>query len=175
MRYSLFIKTACLTAGVSSLLLSPAGAIEFPSATGQGNIEYMDDRSSPQAVIASFYNAINSRQYPRAYSYYEGGVAPADYSKWAQGFAQTAHVRVITGSTQPSPGAGQIYWSLPVAIEATQKDGHKQVFAGCYQFHMANPGMITSPPYSPIAIQKGNLKPVTKPLDQALPTQCDPL
>ncbi|MGH6859926.1 MAG: hypothetical protein ACRECY_06700, partial [Phyllobacterium sp.] len=32
--------------------------------------EYLDDRSTPETVIKSYYNAINRQEYARAYSYY---------------------------------------------------------------------------------------------------------
>ena len=34
---------------------------------------YLDDRSTPEAVISSFYNAIDRQEYARAWSYYEDG------------------------------------------------------------------------------------------------------
>ncbi|HVY51583.1 MAG TPA: hypothetical protein VHA07_08475, partial [Devosia sp.] len=49
---------------VAALAVSPA--LAAPPA-------YLDDRSTPEAVIASFYNAINRQEYARAWSYYEDG------------------------------------------------------------------------------------------------------
>jgi hypothetical protein len=38
---------------------------------------YLDDRSNPEAVVSSYYNAIDRREYARASSYFGKGTAPA--------------------------------------------------------------------------------------------------
>ncbi|WP_068313044.1 hypothetical protein [Polycladidibacter hongkongensis] len=163
-----------LTAGLFAVAPLSTLALEFPDADRQ-LIPYIDNRSTPQDVLTSFYNAINTGQFPRAYGYYASDYAPKDFDAWVKGYTSTVRVRLVTGSALPSPGAGQIYWSVPLAIEATLSDGSKRVYGGCYQLHMANPGMITAPPYSPIAMQKGKLEPSDKPLEQAVPEKCGPV
>jgi hypothetical protein len=39
-------------------------------ALAQDEADYLDDRSTPEAVISSYYNAINRAEYARAYSYF---------------------------------------------------------------------------------------------------------
>ncbi|KZL20643.1 hypothetical protein PsAD2_01129 [Pseudovibrio axinellae] len=151
-------------AGLISVL---SGAQAFSLGAGP----YIDNRSSPQAVVESYYNAINSKDYPRAYSYFVS--PPKDYEKWKSGYSDTASVQLRYGTASADAGMSQIYWSLPVAIETHLNDGSSQVYAGCYVLHSTDPGVITEPPYSPIGIQKGELKATDKPLNKALPTKCD--
>ena len=78
---------------------------------------FMDDRSSPQKLVESYYFAINNGYYVQAYGYFRNGSAPQNFNTWVKGYADTKTVSVKFGATAPDPGAGQIYWALPVAIE----------------------------------------------------------
>jgi hypothetical protein len=46
------------------------------------------ERSTPVDLLASFYNAINRREYQRAYGYWE--TPPSLYDQFVQGYADTA-------------------------------------------------------------------------------------
>jgi hypothetical protein len=63
------------------LLVSPALAQDEP--------EYLDDRTTPETVISSYYNAISRREYARAHSYFGRDDAPA-YDQW-QWATRTPH------------------------------------------------------------------------------------
>lgn len=131
----------------------------FTAAQAQAEEQYMDNRSTPQKLIESFYNAINKKQYARAYRYYAAnGSTPKDFQTWADGYANTKHVSVKFGPTEPDPGAGQIYWALPVALSVLSTDGSEKVFTGCYEIHMTNPGIVTDPPHHPMGIENGHFK-----------------
>lgn len=133
---------------------------------------YMDDRSSPQKLVESYYYAISNRYYVQAYSYFRQSTAPQDFESWAKGYADTKSVSVKFGSTAPDPGAGQIYWALPVVIEAVQADGKSKVYTGCYKIHMTNLGMQTDPPYEPMGIDSASLKETTQSFKDAQPGSC---
>ncbi|WP_306143657.1 hypothetical protein [Roseibium sp. MMSF_3412] len=133
---------------------------------------YMDDRSSPQKLVESYYFAIGNRNYAQAYSYFKPDTALQNFEKWLSGYAKTQSVSVKFGSTEPDPGAGQIYWALPVVIEAVQSDGTSLVYTGCYKIHMTNPGMQTDPPYQPMAIESASLKKSDSPYKDAKPGSC---
>jgi len=92
---------------------------------------YLDDRSTPEALVKSLYNAINRKEYARAYSYFETPPA-ADLDAYAQGFEGTASVDLRTGSAVQVEQDGKRTVHLPAAIAAHQEDGSKRVFAGCY-------------------------------------------
>ncbi|MET1415296.1 hypothetical protein ABVF61_23685 [Roseibium sp. HPY-6] len=133
---------------------------------------YMDDRSTPQKLIESYYYAINNRYYVQAYGYFKQGSAPQDFDEWAKGYADTKSVSVKFGSTAPDPGAGQIYWALPVVIEAVQTDGKSKVYTGCYKIHMTNLGMQTDPPYEPMGIVSASLKETSSSFDDTKAGNC---
>lgn len=133
---------------------------------------FMDDRSSPQKLVESYYFAINNGYYVQAYGYFRNGSAPQNFNTWVKGYADTKTVSVKFGATAPDPGAGQIYWALPVAIEALQTSGKSKVFTGCYKIHMINPGMQSDPPYQPMGIVSASLKETTKSFGNVQPGNC---
>ncbi|MEM9634122.1 MAG: hypothetical protein AAGA50_22525 [Pseudomonadota bacterium] len=134
--------------------------------------DYLDDRSTPQKLVQSYYYAISNQLYAQAYSYFSKGWEPKDFKKWSEGYASTKKVNVKFGPTEPDVGAGQIDWALPVAISAEQTDGTSKVFIGCYQIHMTNIGMQTDPPYQPMGINSASLKETNTPFDNAVPGKC---
>ncbi|ESQ80990.1 hypothetical protein [Asticcacaulis sp. YBE204] len=134
---------------------------------------YLDDRSTPQSLIQSYYNAINRGELARAYTYYERDYLP-EFQKWAKGYENTREVWVVTGKATSDPGAGNIYYNLPVAVQSVSKDGTKEVFAGCYVLHITNYGMQIQPPYQPMTIRSGKLVKTNKSVKQAVPKTCQP-
>jgi len=134
---------------------------------------YLDDRSTPQTLIRSYYNAITRSEYSRAYSYYPANTLPA-FATWSKGYENTRSVEVLTGKAIADPGAGNIYYNLPVAIRSVSKAGKVEVFGGCYVLHITNFGMQTEPPYQPMTIRSGKLSKSTKTLKLALPKSCAP-
>ncbi|WP_315919685.1 DUF1176 domain-containing protein [Mesorhizobium sp. SP-1A] len=134
-------------------------------------IPYLDDRSDPAALVRSLYNAIDRQEYARAWEYF-GETKPAkDFDSFAKGYEGTAKVDVATGEPSEEGAAGSIYFNLPVAIRATGKDGGQKVFAGCYTLRQVN-GTIQAPPFQPMRIEKGALKPSDKDFQSALPQSC---
>ena len=149
--------------------LSPT-AIPTPNDISQA--VYLDNRSDPAALISSLFNAINHKEYARAYGYWDNQGASAQvapYEDFKAGYANTASVELLTGQATSDAGAGQLYYSLPVVVTATQTDGSTQVFSGCYTLHLSNPTIQATPPFHPLAIQSGVLTPVQGSVDtQAL-------
>ena len=102
------------------------------------------DPSSPQAaiqVIRDYYEAINRREYERAYNYWDrnGSASGQTLEQFRQGFAETEHVEVQTG--QPSreeAAAGSLYIGIPVTITATTTDQRLQRFSGTYTLRRTN-------------------------------------
>lgn len=143
------------------LLATPAGAQE----------EYLDDRSGPVSLVRSLYNAINSKEYARAWSYF--ATPPADsLDAYAAGYADTSAVELRTGSVSQEGAAGSIYFRLPVAIEAHGTDGGSRVFSGCYEMRMANPEIATDE-FTPLQIESGRFSVSDNPLDLSVPASCD--
>jgi len=132
---------------------------------------YVDDRSDAAAVIRSLYNAIDRHELARAWGYY-GDTKPAkDFETFVKGYDGTGSVDVKTGAVSEDGAAGSIYYSVPVAIQATDKKGEAKVFAGCYTLRQVN-AQIQEPPFQPIFIDKGALKPSTSAFEDAVPASC---
>ncbi|MBZ9741801.1 MULTISPECIES: DUF1176 domain-containing protein [unclassified Mesorhizobium] len=161
MRRALLAATALLSLASQAALA--ADTLEAP---------YVDDRSSAEAVVRSLYSAINRHEFARAWGYY-GDTKPAkDFDAFVKGYDGTDRVEVKTGAISDDGAAGSIYYNVPVAIQATDKQGEAKVFAGCYTLRQVNAQNQAAPPFDPIHIEKGAMKPSTADFDEALPPSC---
>lgn len=132
---------------------------------------YQDDRSSAAALVKSLYNAVNRREYARAWSYFGERKPASDLQSFARGYATTERVDVETGEVSEEGAAGSVFFSVPVALRATGTDGRQHVFAGCYTARLVNPAMQTDS-FAPMLIEKGSLKPADGSLSEVLPAHC---
>lgn len=93
--------------------------------------------SSPISLLASFYDAINHRDYQRAYGYWQ--TAPSSYEDFVRGYANTASVQLIVAPPAVvGAAAGSAYASVQTALVAQQRDGSQQLFSGCYVMRKSN-------------------------------------
>lgn len=96
-----------------------------------------DDRSDPVATLASYYDAINSRDFRRAYRFWES--PPSSYDRFEAGFADTDRVRLLI---EPPPrmegAAGSSFAEISTIVVATTRSGNERVFAGCYTLRKSN-------------------------------------
>ncbi|MFO1105163.1 MAG: hypothetical protein U1E34_03605 [Amaricoccus sp.] len=165
--HQIFIKVtarrgrACMLVPLLAAAL-PALAQEAP---------YLDDRSDPVALIRSYYNAIDRQEYARAYSYFSEDMAP-DYAGYVKGYAETAHVALTVGAPVSEGAAGSIYTTVPIALEATDLEGKRTVYAGCITARQVQPS-IQEPPFRPIQIAAATLRRSDESLDRALPSLCN--
>jgi len=120
--------------------------------------DYLDDRSTATGLIKSYFNAINLKQYLRAYSYWEKGSKVGAFDPFQQGYQNTASVKVTLGEISGGAGAGQRYFTVPAALVAQTTDGKTQTFAACYTLHLASPDIQGVPPFNPLAIATGTAK-----------------
>jgi Protein of unknown function (DUF1176) len=133
-----------------SLLLGLAGR-------ASAEIQYNDDRSDAAALVRSLYNAVNRKEYARAWDYFSS--APAkDFDAYQKGYADTASVTVYTGSVSAEGAAGSVFYQVPVAIRAIDQAGKGKVFAGCYTIRAVN-AQIQDPPFRALRIESAKLKP----------------
>ncbi len=138
---------------------------------------YIDNRSSAVDVLTSLFNAINRKEYDRAYSYWESGASGLpSYDQFKAGYANTAAVTLISGNVSGGVGAGQYYYSVPVVLVSQTTNGQTQTFSGCYTLHLANPIIQDAPPYHPIQIQSANIQQVNNSnnTEALLPQSCGP-
>jgi hypothetical protein len=95
------------------------------------------DRNDPIAALASYYSAINARDYPRAYHIWDS--PSQSFEQFARGFADTDRVRLLV---EPSPSvegaAGSVYADIRAIVVATTRNGNERVFAGCYVMRRSN-------------------------------------
>ena len=154
----------------AACLLFVSAPIAF-AAQAPSDAPYLDDRSSPEAVVRSLYSAIDRHEYARAWGYFGEAKPAKDFDSFAKGYADTDSIDLKIGAISEEGAAGSIYYGVPVAIRATDKMGEQKVFAGCYTLRQVNAD-VQEPPFDPIHIDKGELKPSTANLEDALPKQC---
>ncbi len=124
--------------------------------------QYIDDRSGVQ-IIASLFNAINRKEYLRAYSYWsqDSGVGKTPFTQYAAGYADTEQVQVQVGSMTVDAGAGNYYTSVPVALTVQASSGAQRFYVGCYVYHQSAPANFGAPPFEPIELRSADVKQVT--------------
>lgn len=136
--------------------------------------QYLDDRSTPEAVITSFYNAISRQEYARAWSYYEDGQGVPAFDAFVKGYSSTASVKVGFGQSAQEGAAGSTYWTLPVSLDAIDTNGKHTHFSGCYTLRLANPAIQAAPPFEPLHIVEGHLKKADSASKSFAPANCSP-
>ena len=96
-----------------------------------------EDRTDPLATLGSYYEAINARDYRRAYGFWD---SPAtSFERFASGFADTDRVRVLVEPSARIEGAaGSVYADISTIVVSTTRAGMDRVFAGCYVMRRSN-------------------------------------
>lgn len=154
---------AGLTPTPSGRSPAPAESVEAtPTGAAAEPYPYLDDRSAPSGLVHSYFNAINRKEYARAYSYWRdpaGALGPFD--QFQAGYEDTVAVDLTLGQVGGDAGAGQLYYSVPVILKAHTTDGITQTFAGCYILHLANPAAQAEPPFRPLAIRSAEIEQVS--------------
>jgi len=146
---------------LAALIVTPAFAQDLP--------DYLDDRSTAEAVIRSYYNAIDRKEYARAYSYYGTGGGP-EFESFAAGYSDTASVAVSLGEVVGDGAAGSSYFTVPVALAVSRTDGSKVGYSGCYTLRLVQPANQIEPPFQGIHIETAKLAEVKK--DDPAPATC---
>ncbi|APH72372.1 DUF1176 domain-containing protein [Aquibium oceanicum] len=153
-----------------ALLALGASILHAPAALGQ-DLPYQDDRSDAEALIESYYNAVNRREFARAWDYYGEKKPAADFDAFSDGYVETERVELVTGPVGEEGAAGSRFFNVPIAIRATNTDGSEQVFSGCYTARLASP-QIQGVPFQPLHISDWSFSKAQEPLEDAVPAQC---
>jgi len=96
-----------------------------------------ENSSDPLTTLASYYDAINARDYRRAYSFWDSPTT--SFERFTRGFADTDRVRVLVEPSAHVEGAaGSAYADISTIVVATTKVGSERVFAGCYVMRRSN-------------------------------------
>lgn len=148
-----------------------AMAIALPWCAVAHSADYLDDRSTADALVRSLYNAVSRKEYARAWDYFGDQKPAKDYTAFVAGYAKTDRVDVETGAVSEDGAAGSLFYQVPVAIRAVGADGSESVFAGCYTARLVQPAN-QEPPFRPLRLEKGALKPADGDLSSAVPASC---
>ena len=122
---------------------APANATSAPA--------FYEQRDTPQHLLQSYYNAINRKEYRRAYGYWErpgtsATSVPPAYPQFVRGYADTSSVALTVGTPDMQGAAGSTYADVPVVLVATHTDGTVHTFYGCYMARRLNAGVSPSDP-----------------------------
>ena len=118
---------------------------------------YVDDRSTPSQVIVSLYNAINRKEYLRAYNYWrDPATTLGSFNSYANGYQDTASVSLVFGQITGDAGMSQVYYTIPVILKATARNGTHTNYAACYVVHETSPDVYGAPPFAPMGIESGS-------------------
>jgi len=137
---------------------------------------FIDTRSGPVETVSSLLNALNRKQFVRAYSYFQDPASfPGPYETYAAGYADTDVISVIFGSFQSEGAAGSLYYKLPMALHVLTTSSAQQTFVGCYTLRLAQPSVQGTPPFQPMGILSGKFTQVSISTDVTplLPTACN--
>ena len=176
-------KKTDISASDSSVLATacsgyPSGPMPVPVSSEGLNIDksnFMDNRSGPIETVSSFLNALNLKQYVRAYSYYQDPATyPGPYSPYAAGYADTDVITATFGTVQSEGAAGNQYFKVPLALHVLTTSRARQIFVGCYTLHLAQPAVQDTPPFQPMGIISGKFTQFTNGTDvnPLLPKAC---
>jgi len=141
-----------------------------------GATTYLDDRSTPVAVMLSYFNAINRHEYLRAYSYYADYTGLGSLDEFSNGYSDTQSVAVVFGAIASEGAAGSIYHTVPMVLNVTTNTSAQQKFAACYIVRLPQPGNYGEPPITPMHIERGTATAVAAATSDAdaLASACSP-
>ncbi|TCM54368.1 hypothetical protein C8J36_105225 [Rhizobium sp. PP-F2F-G48] len=148
-----------------------AGSLASPTAALAQDAPYVDDRSDGAKLVQSLYNAIERKEYARAYAYFGDKPPAGDYASFVEGYKKTVDVEVKTGVVTQEGAAGSLYAPVPVAVRSVDKDGKERIFAGCYVTRIVN-AAIQEPPFTPLHIESAELEEVKTPFAASVPKVC---
>jgi len=131
------------TINTASTDLTPSSAADASAPTpavdalAQSQAPAYENLNSPVDLLASYYNAINRKEYQRAYGYWQ--TAPTSYQNFVNGFSDTTAAQLIVQPpTFVGGAAGSLYTQVPTALVAKHTDGSTHTYAGCFVTRKSN-------------------------------------
>lgn len=119
-----------------------------------------DSPAAARGVVESYYAAIDRGNFRGAYALWDDGgkASGKSYARFRQGFAATAHTRVVTGTPRDADaGMSQRWITVPVDVYASLKNGQRQHFRGSYTLHRVVEGVSANPADSRWHLYKAKL------------------
>ena len=117
-----------------------SSSVQIALAQSLQNGENSQQQQAAQ-VIRHYYDAINQKDYKRAYADWanNGTASQQSFQQFKKGFADAASVKVDIGEPGRINGAvGSLYVDIPVTITATTVNGTTQHFTGSYTLKRIN-------------------------------------
>jgi hypothetical protein len=109
------------------------------------SIPFYEDRSGPVELMQSFYNAVNRKEYERAYGYIEQGNLTISYDDLVAFYQPVSLVTTYFGTPTIEGAAGSTYASVPFVAVGTYADSTVRTFYGCFVLRHTNPGIDPDP------------------------------
>ncbi|HWQ46476.1 MAG TPA: hypothetical protein VN376_06390 [Longilinea sp.] len=124
--------------------------------TDYSSAAYLDDRSTPAALMLSYANAINRHEYVRAYSYWGD---PVDMIGSLDGFTayfvNVESMEILFGTIGGEGAAGSVYYPMTLLFKYTTTSATVDRYSACYLVRMSQPGNYGAPPITPMHIENG--------------------
>ena len=112
---------------------------------------YVDDLSTPASLIYSFVNAINRKEYLRAYSYWPNAVAIlGTLDAFTASYSNMTSEAITMGPITSEGAAGSEYFTVPAALTDTLSGGETNKYAVCFVLRFPQPGNYGEPPIQPL-------------------------
>jgi hypothetical protein len=156
---------------ISLALLASLGLAGLSPAAMAQDAVYLDDRSDGAKLVQSLYNAIERKEYARAYAYFGEKPPAGDYASFVKGYRNTVDVEVKTGQVTEEGAAGSLYAPVPVAVRSVDSNGKERIYAGCYIARIVN-AAVQEPPFTPLHIESAELEEVRTPFAESVPNVC---
>ena len=156
-RLSIFLLTVLF-----ALFLLPANASESA---------YLDNRSTPQSLVASYFNALNRNEFARAWAYWNNRIEGTNFEDFVEGFTSINDIGFKMGKPVSEGAAGSTFTQIPLVVEYRDEDDWRQTYRGCFLVRIATPN-IQSPPFVGHHFERGYLVPVDVPFQDAAPGEC---
>jgi len=156
--YDLLVSDASALATACSAYPNSGSAVAVSSnPLNVDKSNFLDNRSGPLETVTSLLNALNRKEYVRAYGYYQNpSLYPGAYDPYAAGYADTATITTVFGTSQSVAATSNGYYKQPLAMRVQKTDASIQTFVGCYTLHLAQPAGQNTPPFQPMGITAGN-------------------
>ena len=111
--------------------------LNFASGKEAANPQRTEDQ--PEDALFSYYQSINSRNFDRAYQYWDTPAQSLD--QFVRGFADTKSVRILINPAPEVEGAaGSSYANISTVLVSRLANGSERLFAGCYVMRKSNLG-----------------------------------
>lgn len=152
-------------AAVSMLASGPAFATAIVT-------DYNDNRSTPRDLMQSYYNALERKEFARAWTYWgEDDKPAASFEDFEDQFSAIESVELVIGDIQSEGAAGSVFHNIPLAVRINLDDGSHLTETGCVVARLANP-QIQGVPFDPMHIVSADLAETDSAPADAVPDSC---